>query len=111
MKGTVAFVALAAMLIAPRAGAFYLPGVAPQQYENFEAVDMKVNKLTSIKTQLPYEYYALPFCQPTSARPLSIAPNPSADPPAVVAVCFCVTCIAERARGPRGGAPFPPPPL
>ena len=50
--------------------AFYLPGVAPQQYENFETVDMKVNKLTSIKTQLPYEYYALPFCQPTSARPL-----------------------------------------
>ena len=31
-------------------------------------VDMKVNKLTSIKTQLPYEYYALPFCQPTAAR-------------------------------------------
>ena len=52
----------------PATRAFYLPGVAPQQYENFESVDMKVNKLTSIKTQLPYEYYALPFCQPTSAR-------------------------------------------
>lgn len=25
---------------------------------------MKVNKLTSTKTQLPYEYYSLPFCQP-----------------------------------------------
>ena len=25
---------------------------------------MKVNKLTSIKTQLPYTYYSLPFCKP-----------------------------------------------
>ena len=57
-----------ALVLLPAATAFYLPGVAPQQYENFESVAMKVNKLTSIKTQLPYEYYALPFCQPTAAR-------------------------------------------
>ena len=25
---------------------------------------MKVNKLTSTKTQLPYSYYSLPFCKP-----------------------------------------------
>jgi len=25
---------------------------------------VKVNKLTSIKTQLPYSYYSLPFCRP-----------------------------------------------
>ena len=25
---------------------------------------VKVNKLTSIKTQLPYSYYSLPFCKP-----------------------------------------------
>ncbi len=25
---------------------------------------MKVNKLTSIKTQLPYEYYSLNYCKP-----------------------------------------------
>jgi transmembrane 9 superfamily protein 2/4 len=25
---------------------------------------LKVNKLSSIKTQLPYEYYSLPFCRP-----------------------------------------------
>lgn len=25
---------------------------------------MKVNKLTSIKTQLPYSYYSLPYCAP-----------------------------------------------
>ena len=25
---------------------------------------MKVNKLTSTKTQLPYEYYTMPYCKP-----------------------------------------------
>lgn len=25
---------------------------------------VKVNKLTSIKTQLPYSYYSLPYCRP-----------------------------------------------
>lgn len=25
---------------------------------------VKVNKLTSTKTQLPYSYYSLPYCQP-----------------------------------------------
>ena len=27
---------------------------------------VKVNKLTSTKTQLPYSYYSLPFCKPDS---------------------------------------------
>jgi transmembrane 9 superfamily protein 2/4 len=27
---------------------------------------VKVNKLTSIKTQLPYTYYSLPFCKPNT---------------------------------------------
>ena len=29
-----------------------------------DELKVKVNKLTSIKTQLPYSYYSLPFCQP-----------------------------------------------
>ena len=48
-------VLLAAVL--PCAG-FYLPGVAPIEYEKGHKVDLKVNKLTSTKTQLPYEWYA-----------------------------------------------------
>jgi transmembrane 9 superfamily protein 2/4 len=45
--------------------AFYLPGVAPQNFLDGEAVELKVNKLTSVKTQLPYKYYdKLPFCIP-----------------------------------------------
>lgn len=42
-----------------------LPGMSPRSYEEGEAVELKVNKLTSMKTQLPYDFYdALPFCQP-----------------------------------------------
>lgn len=34
---------------------------------------IKVNKLTSTKTQLPYEYYSLPFCKPD--RIINMAEN------------------------------------
>lgn len=44
---------------------FYLPGVAPKEYVDGETVPLKVNKLVSAKTQLPYPYYSLPFCKPT----------------------------------------------
>ena len=45
---------------------FYLPGVAPHEYEFGESVKIKVNKLDSVLTQLPYNYYDLPFCKPTN---------------------------------------------
>jgi len=54
-------------LLAPgvqHAVGIYLPGVAPIDYAEGDAVDLKVNKLTSVKTQLPYRYYVLPYCQP-----------------------------------------------
>ena len=57
-----ACIALACLLSA--ASAFYLPGVAPQDYSTGEVLQMKVNKLSSVKTQLPYEYYTLPYCKP-----------------------------------------------
>jgi len=47
---------------------FYLPGVAPRQYEVGALVDMKVNSLTSVKTQLPYRYYTLPYCKPDNIK-------------------------------------------
>ena len=43
---------------------FYLPGVAPIEYHEGAKVDLKVNKLTSTKTQLPYSWYSLQFCKP-----------------------------------------------
>lgn len=42
----------------------YLPGVAPNEYMPGSRVELKVNKLTSVKTQLPYPYYSLAFCKP-----------------------------------------------
>lgn len=43
---------------------FYLPGVAPREFADFEPINVKVNKLSSTMTQLPYKYYSLPFCKP-----------------------------------------------
>ena len=46
-------------------GAFYLPGIAPHEYADGERVEIKVNQLSSTKTQMPYDYYSLPFCKPS----------------------------------------------
>ncbi|KAF5742082.1 transmembrane 9 superfamily member 8 [Tripterygium wilfordii] len=43
---------------------FYLPGVAPEDFQKGELLSVKVNKLTSTKTLLPYSYYSLPYCRP-----------------------------------------------
>jgi transmembrane 9 superfamily protein 2/4 len=59
-----ALLGLACLAASPAAG-FYLPGVAPKEFDDGERVEVKVNKLTSIRTQLPYDYYSLPFCRPT----------------------------------------------
>ena len=34
-----------------------------------DKVVLKVNKLTSTKTQLPYEYYSMPYCRPEKIMP------------------------------------------
>lgn len=45
---------------------FYVPGVAPVEFDKKEPVEIKAVKMTSSKTQLPYEYYSLPFCKPNT---------------------------------------------
>eukprot|EP00635_Sarcinochrysidales_sp_CCMP3193_P011499 CAMPEP_0118914248 /NCGR_PEP_ID=MMETSP1166-20130328/14670_1 /TAXON_ID=1104430 /ORGANISM="Chrysoreinhardia sp, Strain CCMP3193" /LENGTH=663 /DNA_ID=CAMNT_0006853817 /DNA_START=177 /DNA_END=2168 /DNA_ORIENTATION=- len=57
---------LVALFFVGQASSFYLPGVAPREYSKGEKVELKVNKLTSIKTQLPYDYYSHKFCKPKS---------------------------------------------
>ncbi|KAK9682878.1 hypothetical protein RND81_10G103500 [Saponaria officinalis] len=52
------------LLLIHGAHSFYLPGVAPQDFDKGDPLMVKVNKLTSIKTQLPYSYYSLPYCRP-----------------------------------------------
>ena len=50
-------------LLAPGARAWVLPGTAPRQFVQGARVDLKVNKLTSPRTHLGYEYYTMPFCR------------------------------------------------
>lgn len=44
--------------------AFYVPGVAPVEFTKGQIIDVKAVKMTSTRTQLPYEYYSLQFCLP-----------------------------------------------
>ena len=43
---------------------FYVPGVAPLSFNEGDEVPLKVNALTSTRTQIPRDYYQLPFCTP-----------------------------------------------
>eukprot|EP01087_Luapelamoeba_hula_P024812 TRINITY_DN957_c0_g1_i1.p1 TRINITY_DN957_c0_g1~~TRINITY_DN957_c0_g1_i1.p1 ORF type:complete len:645 (-),score=84.12 TRINITY_DN957_c0_g1_i1:59-1993(-) len=64
MKRPVVLIATLLLLAIINAQAFYLPGVAPTEYNENEIIPMSVNKLTSVHTQLPVRYYDLPFCRP-----------------------------------------------
>ena len=55
--------ALALLCSASLAAGFYLPGVAPTDYKAGDELRAKVEALTSVRTQLPYEYYVLQFCR------------------------------------------------
>jgi len=65
--GILAYLCLARFAAQPAWG-FYLPGVAPREYPQESEIEIKVNTLTSVKTQLPYSYYALPYCRPKEVR-------------------------------------------
>lgn len=41
-----------------------LPGVEPNEYAADSVLNIKVNGLASVKAQIPYEYYYLPFPKP-----------------------------------------------
>lgn len=52
-------------LVASPIHCFYLPGVAPRDFQVGDLLQVKVNKLSSTKTQLPYDYYFLSYCKPS----------------------------------------------
>ena len=56
------------LLTLPASAGFYLPGVAPKEYVENEKVEVKVNKLTSSVTALPFDYYNLAFCKPKDLK-------------------------------------------
>lgn len=41
-----------------------MPGVAPVEFKKGQKIDVKAVKMTSTHTQLPYDYYSIPFCVP-----------------------------------------------
>ena len=53
------------LYLAGLSNGFYVPGVAPIDFRRSEKVEIRAVKMTSSKTQLPYEYYTLPFCLPS----------------------------------------------
>jgi transmembrane 9 superfamily protein 2/4 len=52
------------LLSTPPTHGFYVPGVQPKNFKEGEILELKVNALTSTHTQIPRDYYRLPFCQP-----------------------------------------------
>ncbi|KAJ8907603.1 hypothetical protein NDN08_007713 [Rhodosorus marinus] len=49
---------------------FYIPGFAPNKYEEGAKLDVYADKLYSSENKVPYDYFSLPFCQksPQSLR-------------------------------------------
>lgn len=47
---------------------FIWPGMAPREFTTGEVVPMLANRLTSVRTQIPRSFYALPFCVPTKTE-------------------------------------------
>ncbi|EDW77247.1 uncharacterized protein Dwil_GK18190 [Drosophila willistoni] len=52
------------VLIGHISDGFYVPGVAPVEFVQDQKIDVKAVKMTSSRTQLPYQYYSLKFCYP-----------------------------------------------
>ncbi|ONK76558.1 uncharacterized protein A4U43_C03F29520 [Asparagus officinalis] len=73
MATAAAFSLLLFLLLVASSSAFYLPGVAPRDFVKGDELQVKVNKLSSTKTQLPYNYYFLDYCKP--AKILNSAEN------------------------------------
>eukprot|EP00775_Hariotina_reticulata_P011626 gene11626-11770_t len=46
------------------ASAYYVPGTYPQEFLQDAVVSAQVNSLMSGKTDIPYDYYSMPFCTP-----------------------------------------------
>ena len=59
---------LIAVTILRTTAGFYVPGVAPIDFSKSQNIPVKAIKMTSSHTQLPFEYYSLPFCQPKEGK-------------------------------------------
>jgi Endomembrane protein 70 len=55
---------LALLSVIVGASGYYAPDVPPRTFVDGERIQLWVNSLTSTHTQLPRDYYRLPFCTP-----------------------------------------------
>eukprot|EP00193_Tetraselmis_chui_P008195 CAMPEP_0177765252 /NCGR_PEP_ID=MMETSP0491_2-20121128/7892_1 /TAXON_ID=63592 /ORGANISM="Tetraselmis chuii, Strain PLY429" /LENGTH=315 /DNA_ID=CAMNT_0019281587 /DNA_START=214 /DNA_END=1156 /DNA_ORIENTATION=+ len=62
VRGSAALVLLSVLLTGSTA--YYLPGTFPQAWSAGEPLSAEVNSLRSFETELPFDYYSLPFCKP-----------------------------------------------
>lgn len=46
------------------AHSYYMPGTYPQEFKEGHIIQAQVNSLKSFDTEMPYEYYSMPFCRP-----------------------------------------------
>ena len=63
-KPSICRVFLVFLVLAYGCDAFYLPGSYMNVYSSEDPIFAKVNSLTSIETELPFNYYTLPYCKP-----------------------------------------------
>ncbi|XP_022883608.1 transmembrane 9 superfamily member 7-like [Olea europaea var. sylvestris] len=64
ISGRVTAIYFCLLLVSTTVHSFYLPGVAPRDFQRGDELQVKVNKLSSTKTQLPYDFYYLKYCKP-----------------------------------------------
>ena len=48
-----------------RTDAYYLPGTYPVEYPKGSTLGIEVNSLVSSDTEMPFDYYSMPFCVPS----------------------------------------------
>ena len=66
-QNLLAFLALALALTSVQAVNTFLSGISTS-FQQGDQVPLFVTKLTSTKTQMPYDYYSLPFCPPKATK-------------------------------------------
>jgi transmembrane 9 superfamily protein 2/4 len=59
---------LAVLLSCLLSAAAYLPGVGPRKYKQGDQLPLYVNELSSLRTQVPFDFYSLPYCPLASAH-------------------------------------------
>jgi len=45
----------------------FVPGVEPVAYDNMDPINLYVDLITSAKTQIPFSYYNMNYCSPSSS--------------------------------------------